>query len=133
MKTKRSYGDYSEEWYTLLLGDFGLSADQLDERLRDDAPESRRISTNPHMDTDHPNRGAFLCWNGPGSPRVIPIPTDTTEDSTWPILIEIKLPSRDWTPLAFPTAVLPTINEPDAPPEVQQLTTKGGHDDDRKK
>ena len=122
----------------LLLGDFGLSADQLDKRLRDDAPESRRISSNlpePYhpMDTDHPNRGAFLCWNGPGSPRVVSIPTDTTEDSTWPIIIEIKLPPRNWTPPAFPTAVLPTINEPDAPPEVQQLTTKGGHDDDRKK
>ena len=66
-------GEKSHEWYTLLLGDFGLANDLLDERLRDDAPESRRIAhtllaPQLQMNSNHLLRGATLIWNGPGPP-----------------------------------------------------------------
>ena len=49
-------GEYSEDLYTLLLGDFSLTSTQLDERLRDDAPESRRIA---HTLSDSDNQMAL--------------------------------------------------------------------------
>ena len=143
-------GEFSRERYTLLLGDFGLSNELLDERLRDDAPEFRRIAPTllvpqHQLNSNHLSGGATLIWNGPGSPAVTMIPTETTRDSTLPILVEIKLPPRDWAPPPFaPTTDLqphpapsitdpPTINNAAALPEVQQLTTKGGHSDDQRK
>ena len=143
-------GEFSLEWYTLLLGNFGLANDLLDERLRDDAPESRRIAhtllaPQIQMNSSHPSGGATLIWNGPGSPVVTTIPTETTRDSTLPILVEIKLPPRDWEPPAFPlttdsqphpappTPDPPTTNNAAAQPKAQQLTTKGGHSDDQRK
>ena len=143
-------GEFSHEWYTLLLGDFGLSNDLLDERLRDDAPESRRIVptrlVHQHqMNPNHSSGGAILIWNGPGVPAVTTIPTETTRDSTLPILVEIKLPPRDWAPPAFTPATdsqphpvpsipdLPIITNTAALPEAQQSTTKGGHSDDQRK
>ena len=141
-------GEFSLEWYTLLLGDFGLADDLLDERLRDDAPESRRIAhtllaPQPQMNSDRLLRGAALIWNGPGSPVVTTIPTEITRGSTLPILVEIKLPHRDWEPPDFPpttdlqphpappTPDPPTTNNAAALPKAQQLTTKGGHSDDQ--
>ena len=143
-------GEFSLEWYTLLLGDFGLANDLLDERLRDDAPESRRIAhtllaPQPQMNSNCLLREAALIWNGPGSPVVTTMPTEITEGSTLPILVEIKLPHRDWEPPAFPpttdsqphpappTPDPPTTNKAAALPKAQQLTTKGGHSDDQRK
>ena len=63
-------GEYSYDLYTLLLGDFGLTSTQLDERLRDDAPESRRIahtlsdSHNQMALSDTVSGRAFSIWNG---------------------------------------------------------------------
>ena len=145
-------GEYSEDLYTLLLGDFGLTSTQLDERLRDDAPESRRIA---HTLSDFHNQmalsdtvsgGAFSIWNGPGSPRSTPLPTTTSneDDSSCPIVIAIKFPPLNWHSLAFsedgelplhknfPTQHSRAINKSAAPPEERLTTTKGGHNDDQK-
>ena len=127
-------GDYSEDTYILLLGDFNLSPDQLDDRLSDDAPESRRIMT---IDSDQPLEGAVLAWNGPGSPVVTSLAMYSAQNSTRPILVEIKLPPQDWTSHLYSptpsTSETSTTNETDAPPEAQQQTTKGGHNDDQRK
>ena len=145
-------GDYSYDLLTLLLGDFGLTSPQLDERLRDDAPESRRIAhtlSDPHHQmapSDIVSGGAFSIWNGPGSPRSTPFPTMASDaaDSSCPIVIKIKLPPLNWHSLAFsengdlllhtnfPNQHKCATNEPAAPPEGQLKTTKGDHDDDQK-
>ena len=145
-------GEYSEDLCTLLLGDFGLTSTQLDKRLRDEAPESRRIA---HTLSDFHNQmalsdtvsgGAFSIWNGPGSPRSTPLPTTTSneDDSSCPIVIEIKFPPLNWHSLAFsedgelplhknfPTQHSRAINKSAAPPEERLTTTKGGHNDDQK-
>ena len=91
------------------------------------------------MNSGNSSDGASLIWNGPGSPVVTPIAIETTEDSSLPIFVEIKIPPRDWGPPAFTNLIDPqlhpdlptTTTESAAPPEVQQLTTKGGHNDDQ--
>ena len=145
-------GEHSYDLYTLLLGDFGLTSTQLDERLRDDAPESRRIahtlsdSHNQMALSDTVSGGAFSIWNGPGSPRSTPLPTTTSneDDSSCPIVIAIKFPPLNWHSLAFsedgelplhknfPTQHSRAINKSAAPPEERLTTTKGGHNDDQK-
>ena len=126
-------GDYNEDTYILLLGDFSLSPNQLDVRLSDDAPESRRIVT---IGAGLPFGGAALAWNGPGSPVVTSLATHSAQHSTWPILVEVKIPPQDWTshfyiPTDLPAdpspsaSETPTTNKTDAPPEEQQQTTKG--------
>ena len=145
-------GEYSYDLYTLLLGDFGLTPTQLDERLRDDAPESRRIAharSDPRLQmapNDNISGGAFSIWNGPGSPRSTPFPTTAAdeEDSSCPIVIEIKLPPPDWHSLAFPESgeLRYHTNFPNqhnratiesaAPPEERLMTTEGDRNDDQK-
>ena len=145
-------GEYSYDLYTLLLGDFGLTSAQLVERLCDDAPESRRIAhtlSDPHLQlalNGNISGGAFSIWNGPGTPRSPPFPTTAAdeEDSSCPIVIEIRLPPPNWHSLAFsdsgelrfhtnfPTQHNRATNESAAPPEERLTTTKGDRNDDQK-
>ena len=145
-------GEYSYDLLTLLLGDFGLTSTQLDKRLCDDAPESRRIAhtlSDPHLQTtlkDNRAGGAFAIWNGPGSPRSTPSPITVAdeENSSCPIVIEIRLPPPDWLSQEFsetgelrfhtnfPTQHNRATNESAAPPEGRLLTTKGDRNDDQK-
>ena len=89
------------------------------------------------IDSGQPFEGAVLAWNGPGSPLVTSLATYSAQHSTWPILVEVKLPLQDWTSHFYSptpsTSETSTTNKTDALPEAQQQTTKGGHNDDQRK